>query len=163
MPLPAQIFAERSPLDLAPGTLVQVRGSWALRVTFNVSEQRQGVLVLEGPYAGKVFPIGPGVAPGVCVVPPFSWFPAVEPQAKVEVDACPPLALSLCGSGPAIGGAMTDGWGESLYFTVDGQQVDDIRANSPHFRTWTVETHHESQPYQSLVTLATIGQAPLSA
>jgi len=155
MSLPVQAFAERAPQDLTPGQLFKLRGHWALRVELRGSQTQAGLVLLEGDRAGQIFRIADGIARALCIVSPFGWFPAIAGPAP-RVDGIVPASLALSASGVLIPGVIPDGWGETVAFSIDGMQVEELRGSAPHFQHWTIELHHQDRPFQSLGTIATI-------
>lgn len=154
MKIPAQAFAQVYPGDLAPGSLFKFRGGWALRVS--QGKEFQGLLLLEGERAGWVIQIGTGMAQGLAIVEPFSWFPVVDGDAKPTLEADYTVTLTLTTEGPVIVGAdARDDWGRTyIAFAIDGQDVEtqDLYREM-RFEQWSVELCHKDRPYSSLGTL----------
>src|SRR3546814_19440955 len=102
MNIPAQAFAYRHPVDLAPGQLFKFRGGWALRVSHG--EDRHGFLMLEGERAGTVFDLIAGLVRSLANVEPFGWFPMVAGGDTPSTDADLDLTLTVPNKGPVLGG-----------------------------------------------------------
>lgn len=160
MNFPAQAFAVRSPIDLQPGELFQSRGSWALRVVYEAWQTpTQGYILLEGERAGSLVPLRDGIATGLCIASPFSWFPAAS-IAGATVSARLTAALTLTESGVVVVGGYTDRLNDTDYraFDIDGSEVAGFEEwrPAPRLAVWTIELQHEARPFESLGTLASI-------
>lgn len=154
MKIPAQVFAQSHPDDLAPGTLFRFGGSWALRVSRDT--YFQGFLMLEGERAGSVFELRDGVQQVAAIVHPFCWFPMVVSDAVPTLEAERTATLTLTEKGLVIVGLdARDQWGSSyLDFSLAGEDFDSLDLHlGMRFDQWSVELCHTDRPYVSLGTL----------
>lgn len=153
MKFPAQAFAEAYPKDLEPGRLFRFREHWALRVSH--AEDLEGLLILEGDHAGKVFSIGDGMAKSLAIVQPFNWFPAVQDVMPARNDAFN-ITLAVTPAGLVLSGSdVRDSFGDDhLSFGLDGRGVDGSDLHrAGRFERWSAELFHEARPFVSLGTL----------
>src|SRR3546814_18521929 len=157
MNIPAQAFAYRHPVDLAPGQLFKFRGGWALRVSHG--EDRHGFLMLEGERAGTVFDLIAGMVRSLAIVEPFGWFPMVAGGDTPSTDADIALTLTVTNKGPVIGGSDARVTLDRTFiaFGLDGCGVgmDDL-PRALRFYQWSGGLFPRDRPFFSLVVLLAV-------
>jgi len=158
MAIPAQAFGEIYPKDLRPGSIFKFRSNWAMLVTYEDGSTLD-FLMLGGEHAGQLFNVGPGMPKCLGVIPPFSWFPAVEESAVASHTEHQVTTLTLTPSGPVIIGANMDGFDPKYFaFRLDGIVARDYEAYGIglRFADWTAELRHPERPFESLGSLFSI-------
>jgi hypothetical protein len=159
--VPAQAFAESHPSEVAIGCLFKTRGSWALRVKGGPDPNFEGYILLQGERAGQLLRLAPGMAAGLTIIKPFSWFPGIHIDAKLD-DSCKETAsLSLTEAGPVIVGGIADSDhydSDFFAYQTDGQRFERFDHYKPirRFSQWSVELQHDSRPLKSLGQILTV-------
>jgi hypothetical protein len=158
MAIPAQAFGEIYPKELRPGSIFKFRSNWAMLVT-NEDGSTLDFLMLGGEHAGQLFNVTPGMPKCLGVIPPFTWFPALEEGAGASHTEHQTTTLTLTPSGPVIIGANTDGYDPKYFaFRLDGVVDRDYQPYGIglRFSDWTVELQHPERPFESLGSLFSV-------
>lgn len=155
MELPAQALTLTAPADLPAGRLFKFRGFWALRVSFGPERNHQSFLIVEGPRAGNVHDLFPGMVPGLALAEPFQWFAMFDPADPAGEEGPRLASIEIAPQGPVIVGAPADAshWDDELWaFSPDGMRVEDYSRHSRYVRfdRWSVHLALSSQPYRSI-------------
>jgi hypothetical protein len=165
MTFPAEVFAERIPQDLSPGSIFLFRGSWALLVDNQAdpSEPSTCFVMLQGERVGTVFKVVQGMPPCLTLAEPFDWFAAISEGAMPEHQTLETASLSVTPSGPVLVGGIPDRWGDAdkFAFGMKGQFVGE----APHgavrrFAKWSAELCHPTRPFVSLGRLFEVDRNP---
>ena len=156
MQLPASAFAESYPSELAPGSIFRFRQNWCLRLAPGQSYGGGAFVILEGTRAGQWLPIEKGMARGLHLCPPFSWYPAVEWPAEATGGYWT-ASLVFSPQGPVV--IAGRGEGQHLGYTLDGQPYEDdgyLFDGMTRAVKWTAELAAPEHPFQSLGTIFSV-------
>lgn len=161
MTIPVQAFGEIYPKDLRSGSVFKFRNSWAMLVSYEDGLTRE-LLILNGERAGQLLKLGPGIPKCFGIIPPFTWFPAVEDTASARDTGHQTTTLMLTPTGPVIIGANIDGYEREYFaFRLDGMVDRDYQAYGAGLRyaNWTAELQRPEKPFESLGRLFSVSAA----
>jgi len=161
MTIPAQAFGYIYPKDLGPGSVFRFRDNWAMLVAYEDSSTLL-YLMLGGERAGHLFKLEPGMPRCLGIIPPFTWFPAIEDGANASDTERQATTLGLTPTGPVIIGEHTNGYASEYFaFRLDGAVDRDYQIGGAGLRhaDWTAELQHSDRPFESLGRLFVVGAA----
>ena len=161
MTIPVQAFSEIYPKDLRPGNVFKFRSSWAMLVTYE-DRSTLDFLMLGGERAGQLFKLTAGMPKCFGIIPPFTWFPAIEDTASASDTGNQTTTLTLTPTGPVIIGANMDGYERDCFaFRLDGMVDRDYQAYGAGLRyaNWTAELQRPEKPFESLGRLFSVSAA----
>lgn len=158
MIMPAEAFAETTPLDMSNGTLFKFRGEWALLVGYE-NDPSKDFIILTGSNAGQLMPVKRGIPKGVFISSPFSWFPAVSLGAEPAIGGKHTTSLTLAPDRLVIfGGRADDDEHELIAYGLDGMVYRDPPrdAGTLRFHQWSAHLQHNDRPFESIAELFTV-------